>query len=378
MKYMSKVAGHTRNRFRLCRLARLVPVCMFAIVGTDAYAAAPYCAHTSAELIADLADVSTDGVANGHENTIRLVAGTFTTSGASFAFKSASGFALTLAGGYDSGCTTQDSTPGVTKLDGAGINQVLSIQTNGMITVSHLTIQHGFRDGSANGGGVGIILTHVQPADPVPVAIISDNVVRDNVSNYSVGGLSVFASAPMPDTPVGIVDIENNLFVGNTAPTSAAFSTSCESGTVYITNNTITGNSNTTNDHMIAVIGGAGSVAYVSNTISYGNLGTGTYDFYIPGFQNVQFNNNDYGSIQGSAPAPGSSGNLIGIDPRFVAADDFHLRSTSPLLRAGTPTPAGGLPVLDIEGHPRSVGGRVDLGAFENVDFIFANGFDPN
>jgi hypothetical protein len=91
----------------------------------------------------------------------------------------------------------------------------------------------------------------------------------------------------------------------------------------------------------------------------------------------VDFVHNDYTSITGTQ-APGSSGNLIGIDPRFVAADDFRLRSTSPLLRAGTPAPAGGLPVTDIEGHPRSVTGQVDLGAFENVDFIFANGFDPN
>ena len=116
---------------------------------------------------------------------------------------------------------------------------------------------------------------------------------------------------------------------------------------------------------------------HVSNTISYGNHGTGTYDFYLYGFEKVDFVHNDYTSITG-AQAPGSTGNFIAVDPKFVASDDFHLRSTSPLLRAGTLTPTGGLPVTDIEGHPRSVTGRVDLGAFENVDFIFANGFDPN
>jgi hypothetical protein len=115
----------------------------------------------------------------------------------------------------------------------------------------------------------------------------------------------------------------------------------------------------------------------VSNTISYGNHGTGAYDFYLYGFEKVDFVHNDYTSITGTQ-APGGGGNFIAVDPKFVSADDFHLRSTSPLLGAGTLTPAGGLPAMDIEGHARSFAGQVDLGAYENIDFIFANGFDPN
>jgi hypothetical protein len=38
-----------------------------------------------------------------------------------------------------------DAAPGATTLDGGGTNQVLTVQTNGMIVVSHLTIQNGFR-----------------------------------------------------------------------------------------------------------------------------------------------------------------------------------------------------------------------------------------
>lgn len=193
--------------------------------------------------------------------------------------------------------------------------------------------------------------------------------MRDNVDGFGTGGLTIFGN--------GTAYIENNLFVGNSAPAAAALSTSLTVGTVYITNNTITGNTNTGSNNMITAIGGAGATGHVSNTISYGNHGTGAYDFYLYGFEKVDFVHNDYTTITG-APAPGGSGNLIGVDPQFVAVDDFHLRSTSPLLQAGTLTPAGGLPVIDLEGHPRSFAGHVDLGAFENVDYIFANGFDPN
>jgi hypothetical protein len=113
----------------------------------------------------------------------------------------------------------------------------------------------------------------------------------------------------------------------------------------------------------------------VSNTISYANSGTGAYDFYLYGFETVEFVHNYYTTISG-VPAPSSTGNLSGVDPQFAGASDFHLKDTSPLLRAGTLTPAGGLPAADIEGHVRSIAGYVDLGAFENVDVIYANGFD--
>jgi hypothetical protein len=70
------------------------------LVSASAHAA-NYCAHTGTDLVTYLAEVSTDGTANNHDNTIRLSGGTFTTSGDPFTFKSASGFALTIEGGYD-------------------------------------------------------------------------------------------------------------------------------------------------------------------------------------------------------------------------------------------------------------------------------------
>lgn len=362
MPRKTSVLRHTqvRRSGSLLSLLAGAATLVVALASTGAHAA-NYCAHTSAELIADLTDVSTGGIADGHDNTILLAAGTFTTSGAPFTFKSASGFAFMLEGGYNSTCTTQSSVPGTTVLDGGGATQVINLQTNGTILLSHVTIQHASYNGSAGAGG------QVNLTDPAAVLVFEANQVLDNTTTYSVGGLTVFGTS-------GTATLQNNLFAGNSAPTAAAFSTALQSGTVYITNNTIAANTNTLSNSMIATIGGAGVTAHVSNNVSYGNLGSGTYDFYLSGFENVEFIHNDYGSITG-APALSSSGNLIGIDPKFVGGGDYNLQATSPLLRAGTTSPPGGLAANDLDGNPRSIGGYVDIGAFENIDVIFANGF---
>ena len=56
------------------------------------------------------------------------------------------------------------------------------------------------------------------------------------------------------------------------------------------------------------------------------------------------------------------TGNLA-VDPLFVdwTAGDYHLRSNSPVINAGT---SEGAPLFDFEGDPRPIGG-VDMGADE-------------
>lgn len=58
-------------------------------------------------------------------------------------------------------------------------------------------------------------------------------------------------------------------------------------------------------------------------------------------------------------------------DPQFVnpAAEDFHLKPTSPAIDAGANQPAL-LTVTDIDGQPRIFNGRVDIGADEYVSQI--------
>ena len=338
--------------------------------------AATHCAHTSADLTGYLAAASTGGADNGQDNIIHLTSGTFATSGAAFNFSTTSGFALTIDGGYDGTCANQDPAPGLSVLDGGGTNQVFSIQTNGAITLSHLTIQHGLRAGSSNGGGIGIFLNQIQAGDPIPTAILDGDVVRDNSSDYASGALTVFAPSPNPDAHEGLVSIRNSLFVGNSAPSAGAIFIDLGPGSsAYLTNSTITGNTCNNPGCSITSLGDASGAlnGFVSNTISYAN--TSTYDFFLYFDGSVEFTNDDFGSTTGT-PATSSSGNLIGIDPKFTGSGDYRLTSTSKLLRAGNLTPAGGLPATDLEGNPRSIANRVDMGAFENVDVIFVDGYD--
>ena len=362
-------AGHTPGRH-----PRVAAGCagLCALTAAAAALAANFCAHDASEFQTDLTSAGT----NAQDNVIRLVAGTFATAGSTFSLNTTGGHALTIAGGFDGTCANQDLTPGTTVLDGGNAEEVLSIQTNGSITLRHLTIEHGFRQGSSNGGGVGIVLNQLLSTDPIPSVIFANNVVRDNSTDYASGGMTIFAIAPMGSTPVGTAYIVNSLFTGNSAPSIGALFVDLGAGSAaYLTNNTITGNTSTGANTSITSIGDpSGAIAgHVSNTISYGN--TADHDFYLYVADSVQFTDNDYGNISGT-PTASSSGNLIGIDPKFVGADDFHLQPTSPLLRAGTLTPAGGLPAEDIEGNPRSVAGKVDLGVYEDIDVIFANYFE--
>ena len=106
----------------------------------------------------------------------------------------------------------------------------------------------------------------------------------------------------------------------------------------------------------------------VANNIVYKNTGYGIYEYGATGTHNRYINNLVTGnpteiSLQNGLSATGT----VTADPEFVnyqanGTGDYHLKSTSPAVNAGTSTSA---PVQDFSGGTRPVGGAWDIGAYE-------------
>ena len=70
-----------------------------------------------------------------------------------------------------------------------------------------------------------------------------------------------------------------------------------------------------------------------------------------------------YSNIQGGWPGAGN----IDSDPCFVGSKvgDFHLKWNSPCINCGDPDYTADRSATDIDGEPRVIAGRVDMGADE-------------
>ena len=66
-----------------------------------------------------------------------------------------------------------------------------------------------------------------------------------------------------------------------------------------------------------------------------------------------------------SFPLPSGEGN-ISNNPQFVSISNFHLQATSPCRNAGTNLPYV-YTTTDLDGNPRLIGDRVDMGTYEFV-----------
>jgi parallel beta-helix repeat protein len=71
-----------------------------------------------------------------------------------------------------------------------------------------------------------------------------------------------------------------------------------------------------------------------------------------------------YSDVQGGSPGTGN----IDADPCFVAPGDYHLRWSSPCINAGDPNYTVEPPHADMDGEPRLMAGRTDIGCDEVGD----------
>jgi len=135
--------------------------------------------------------------------------------------------------------------------------------------------------------------------------------------------------------------VTNSVFVGGTTAISRVY----DGPLVEFVNCTLA-------DHSTAF----GTSVTIRNTIVGGSWLSDLGDIITASHSivNAQFTGGEF--VEGD-------GMIYEQDPGFVAADNFHLASTSPAIDTGTAT---GAPDHDFDGRPRPSGARFDIGAFES------------
>jgi hypothetical protein len=360
----------TRVRLNLRYPASLAGIAACLLMAATCAQAHTFCVASSAAIQAAFTAASDGGANDNEDNTIQIVIGTHSTAdngNAEFYYNNQTTTRkLDVNGGYNSDCSINTENPVLTVLDGGGATRVFESESvSGDVSVRYLT----FQNGSVGAGQIGAgVLINGNESSYGPV-IFDQNIVRNNHTAYYGGGF--FLSVNFSST----LQFENNLIVGNSADGGNGGGEIIDNGSgANLINNTFAQNTVTTAP--ASQIGGlyfvTGSTVSpppdtMTNNIFWANSG---YDLGSTGV----LVRNDFTSNQQTMD-PTSSGNLT-IDPRFSGSTDFHLLPTSPLLGQGLLMPTGNLPTIDIEGHPRSYNGLVDMGAYERGDEIFKDGYE--
>ena len=236
--------------------------------------------------------------------------------------------------------------------------------------------------GCSGQGGGGIFVRGAASAQ------IIHNTITNNTSDFG-GGIDLFASGTptllnntISNNTAGIqgggvymvnqsdATIVQNLVTGNTsAQNGGGFYISIPSGDrgPLLVNNTVAGNSGS--DSSVFLGGFDAQVQLSNNIVAAGStqpavLCDTTYSSTSPIFDHNDLFNSSGPATQGScSQAVGGNGNIT-ADPRFVAAGNYHLQSTSPAIDAGN-NGAPSLPATDLDGQPRINGPAVDQGVYE-------------
>jgi hypothetical protein len=274
------------------------------------------------------------------------------------------------------GVSVRGAGPQCTIIDGQGHGSVVTMpQIHGPTELSGFTIRSAWADGAGVEiiGGSPVISRNVIEHNPIGIRVggfgaspvITQNVIREN-TGYRGGGVSLVVDGAV---------VSSNLIVGNTAYYGAGIYVV---GSAEIIGNTIVGN--TAEYFGGALLAGGDPLVVVRDNIMIDNsagTGQGGAVWTWPGPTSISFAGNDtFGNTPEEYWPPeidptGVNGN-VAVDPLFVDRREnhagFQLRSTSPLLEAGTAVSS----THDVFGLPRSLDGdvdgvsRSDIGAREN------------
>lgn len=343
------------RRHGTCCLPSLAAGLTFFLAGP--VPAAVYCVDTPSALHTAINVAE----ANGEDDAIRLVGGTYASSTA-FHFQSTEAHSITFVGGYDANCADAGEP---SALDGQQQRRGLFVlNPNGGIAIEGLTFTRGLSTNNRGGG----LFASSESGD-----------IRIDRNVFLANRADDFGGAARVVTETGTLRVRGNLAFANSAANIGAFELMQVSGTAYVVGNTIAYNASE-GDFMPGGlwIGGAAHFV-VSNNIIWDNLPEepGPFDSDFTGSINHDRYSNDIGVVAGVA-----AGEVVGelsVDPQFADCGflciGFELERNSPLVDAGIDAAAGGMTATDLAGKARTIGPHVDIGAYEN-DRLFEDGFD--
>lgn len=275
----------------------------------------------------------------------------------------------------------------------SGLDGAAGVSARDQVSVHHNTVAQ--NTGYENAGGI----------RATGNASIAENTVVDNRGLFTVGGIDADGSATVRgndiigndgDGPGGVwargdATVSGNWIVDNYSDGSG--------GGVYIADNATLRNNVIQGNHAFTVGGGiyaAGSAIIQNNTVAYnttsvgwggGAVISGSVRFYhnIVAFNRAHFEGGgiegssdeaDYNCIYGNTRQQSDNcdsdygcvatpaAHDVSADP-LLALDGYHLTMDSPCINAGDPTYTPVPNETDIDGEPRVVAGRMDIGADE-------------
>lgn len=347
---------------------------LIAAFAADAAHASNYCVGTAQ----GLRDALDDAATNNQDDTIKVAAGTYfgaEGSTVSFEYSTTQNRALTIAGGYDSGCVRHGGA-GRTVLSGSYMRQVLRLFSGsgntGAISVSNLTVRYGETEGPGGGMYIGGPSSVFEAGFRGNVKV--ERVVFVENNSGATGGALEIA------TNKGTVIVRGNLMAFNDCVTDfcafriSSHSTAADPVLSYIGGNTFAYNRCTPGAPLCDTPGvqlRGNHVSVIYNNLFAGHDG-GDLEFNTSSVDAELYFNN----IESITGTPVTEVGTVDLDPEFidVLAYNFRLDIASPLIDLGNAPYA--LPTIDLDGRSRIVGSAPDLGAYESRDQIFADGFD--
>lgn len=345
----------------------LVASTMFAACGTEA---ATFCVDTENELRTALLTAS----ANGEDDSIRIAAGLYEgVSSIAFAYTTTENHAISIKGGYLSACGILVDDPRLTVISGSGVRQGLVLTgtggSSGAQSVSNLTVT----DGASSQQGAGLFVggngTYTGDVSVTRV------VIERNTATSIAGGMAIYTS--------GRAKIVNNLFLlnrcgyRNCALSATVMASNPSEIRAVFGNNTFVGNAcaaGTECEFAGARFGGSARSLFYNNVFAANTLGDLSLE-NTAGGGGSELYHNSLVSLSGVPPLQ-AVGNIAFANPQFVdlLSDDLRPTFSSPLRNAGTL--AFEYLQLDLAGKNRINESEIDIGAYENQDRMFRDGFE--